>query len=51
MFAKNMIDLASPAESILYTKLNDGSGTHSGRSTAEQRVFILQWIEEGAENN
>jgi len=51
LFAKDMIDVATPTESRLYVKLNDGNGTHSSRSTAEQRAYILQWIEEGALDN
>lgn len=49
LFAKGMIDLSTPENSKLYTKLL--SGTHDGRSTSAQQALILQWISEGALDN
>jgi len=51
IFAKEMINLETPAESDFYTKLIEAGGTHDGRSTPAQQQLILKWIEEGAKDN
>lgn len=51
LFAKNLVNVQSPAESGLYTKLIETGGTHDGRSTPTQQQLILKWIQEGAQNN
>ncbi len=50
LFAENLIDTISPANSQLVIKLN-GPGTHDGRSEPQQRVLIEGWIEQGAKDN
>ncbi len=50
IFAKNLVDTISPADSKLYSKLAL-PGTHDGRSDATQRSLILAWIEQGAKDN
>lgn len=42
------VNTDDPESSELYTVLR---GTHSGRATEEEKLLILQWITEGAENN
>ena len=51
LFAKNMIDTADAASSVLYVKLIEVGGTHEGRSTPSEQALILAWIEDGAKNN
>jgi hypothetical protein len=51
LFAKNMIDLENPPQSLLYTALIETGGTHEGRSTPSQQQLILKWLEDGAKDN
>ena len=44
------VDTANPAESKVILYINDGHAT-SGNLTAEQKAFLLKWIEEGAKDN
>jgi len=41
---------ANPASSEIYTKLLNSS-SHQSKSTPEEEIYILTWIEEGAKNN
>lgn len=45
------VNVGSPANSILYTKLSAAGSSHDGRSTATEQGKILQWITQGAHNN
>lgn len=45
-----MVDTENPADSKLMIKINEGHGT-SGNLSAEQKTYILKWIEEGAKDN
>ena len=45
----NYVDTLNPESSLIYTKLL--SGAHAGRATEEDKLVILQWIKEGAQNN
>ncbi|MCK5134396.1 MAG: hypothetical protein KAR19_01310 [Bacteroidales bacterium] len=42
------VDTDDPLSSVLYEIF---SGTHDGRATEEEVLYILGWIVEGAENN
>jgi len=46
----NYIDLAVPANSLLYVKINVG-GSMEQYSTSTDTKNVLQWITEGAKNN
>lgn len=50
LFAENQIDTVTPANSMLYKKVNaNGSmATYTNQSFANK---VLKWIEEGAKNN
>jgi len=43
------VDTLNPESSKIYTKLQ--SGAHASRATEEEKLTILQWVTEGAENN
>jgi hypothetical protein len=43
------VDTLNPESSLIYNKLQ--SGAHAGRATDEDKLLILQWITEGAQNN
>ena len=46
------MDLANPDQSLIYTYPNPTSGTHSYKKyTTKEAALVLQWIQEGAENN
>lgn len=46
------MDLANPDQSLIYTYPNPNTATHSYRKyTANEAALLLQWIEEGAQNN
>lgn len=48
----NYINTAAPAESVIYKYLAPSTSTHNWKKyTAGEAALILQWIEEGAENN
>lgn len=48
----NVVNLASPASSPLYTVPDPATGTHSWKKyTATQAQLILLWIQQGAKNN
>lgn len=48
--AGGYIDTDNPAQSLLYTKIAEG-GSMERYSTPQDTQMVLQWIEEGAENN
>ena len=43
------VDTLNPESSLIYSKLL--SGPHASRATEEEKLIILQWITEGAQNN
>ena len=43
------VDTLNPESSLIYDKLQ--SGAHEGRATDADKLLILQWITEGAQNN
>ena len=43
------VDTLNPESSLIYSKLL--SGPHESRATEEEKLIILQWITEGAQNN
>ncbi|MGW8315892.1 MAG: hypothetical protein ACWGNV_09855 [Bacteroidales bacterium] len=43
------VDTLNPESSKIYEHLQ--SGAHAGRATDEDKLLILQWIKEGAQNN
>lgn len=50
LFAKGMIDTATPENSILYTKCATGGSMNKYTQPGDPET-ILQWIKEGAKNN
>jgi hypothetical protein len=48
LFTKNLIDIANPSNSGLYTKLQIDK--HAGTSSTDA-AKVLKWIEQGALNN
>ena len=46
----NYIDIANPASSLLYTKINVG-GTMAQYCSPDERALTLKWIEQGALDN
>ncbi len=44
------VNLAEPANSLLYTKIAPG-GSMEQYSTSSETAMTLKWIEQGAENN
>lgn len=48
----NYVNKTSPAESIIYAFPAPTTSTHNWKKyTASEAALVLQWIEEGAENN
>lgn len=48
----NYVNTAAPEESVIYSYPSPTTNTHMRRKyTASEAALILQWIEEGAENN
>jgi len=50
LFAKDLIDLATPENSILYKKCATGGSMNKHTQPGDPEI-ILKWIEEGALNN
>jgi len=50
LISNGYIDLANPANSLLYTKINVG-GSMSGFATSEEAAMTLKWIQQGALDN
>lgn len=50
LFAENLIDVATPENSILYTKCAPGGSMNKYTQVGDPET-ILQWIKEGALNN
>jgi len=49
LLTNGYVDTLNPESSLIYVKLQ--SGAHESRATEEQKLTILQWITEGAQNN
>ena len=48
----NYVNTAAPEESLIYSYPSPSTSTHNWKKyTAGEAALILQWIEEGAENN
>ncbi len=50
LFAENLIDIATPENSILYKKIAPG-GSMNTYVNAGDPELVLKWIQEGAQNN
>jgi len=50
LFSENLIDLTTPANSKLYTKVATGGSMNKHVQPGDPEI-ILKWIEEGALNN
>lgn len=50
IISTNLVDIANPAESIIYV-YPAADGNHYLKYTAPQSVLILTWIEQGALDN
>jgi hypothetical protein len=50
LFSMNLIDLATPANSKLYTKVATGGAMNKYSQPGDPEI-ILKWIQEGALNN
>jgi hypothetical protein len=49
LLTNGYVDTLNPESSLIYQKLQ--SGAHESRATEEEKLTILQWITEGAQNN
>ena len=50
LFAENMIDVATPENSVLYIKMATGGSMNNYTKVGDPEI-VLQWIKEGALNN